>query len=65
MKILLGMIIGSIVNELIGEINYRIQTAIEKRRPTPTLEELNNINRELYAECRKRLSENLRQTGSR
>ena len=37
---------------------------IESRRSTPTLDELNEINRELYAADRAQLAENLRQIRS-
>ncbi len=52
-----GIIIGILMKAVVDEIIYHI----EERKQMPTLEELNAINRKLYAEDRAQLAENMRQ----
>ncbi|HBH71124.1 MAG TPA: hypothetical protein DDX59_06600 [Lachnospiraceae bacterium] len=58
---LVGMIIGISAYIAVGELIGWVETFFESRRPTPTLDELNEINRVIYAADRARLAENLRQ----
>ena len=60
---LVGMIIGIAAYIMVGELIGWVEAFFERRRSTPTLAELNGINRELYAADRAQLAENLRQIG--
>lgn len=59
--LVLGIWVGIAAVVAAEEIIGRIGDFLENRRPKLTLDELNEINRVLYAEDRAQLAENLRQ----
>lgn len=58
---LAGMVIGIAAYIAVGYLIGWVEAFFEHRRSTPTLAELNGINRELYAADRATLAENYRQ----
>ena len=58
---LAGMVIGIAAYIAVGYLIGWVEAFFERRRPALTLDELNEINREIYAADRAQLRENLRQ----
>ena len=58
---LVGMVVGIAAYIAVGYLIGWVESFFERRRPKLTLDELNGINRELYAADRAQLAENLRQ----